>query len=89
MFSMINTRLNIAYAMFIMSCFTKNLSYQYTEVVKTIVEYFKNFYNWEITFDGEEKLPIMGHLDFDWMSNKESWKSTSDIIFILNRGPVS
>lgn len=40
-FSIIETRPNIVFVILLVSYFTKNLSYQYTKVVKTILKYFK------------------------------------------------
>lgn len=64
-FSMVETRLDIAYATLLISHFTKNLSYQHTEVVKTILKYLKWSKNRGIAYDGEEKLKIESWLDSD------------------------
>ena len=40
-FSMVETRPDIAFATFVASCFVKNLGHQHTEVVKTILQYLK------------------------------------------------
>ena len=41
MFLIIKTRRNIAFATSVASCFLKNPGHQYTEAVKTILQYLK------------------------------------------------
>lgn len=40
-FSIIETKLNIVFGIFIASYFAKNLGHQHTEIVKTILQYLK------------------------------------------------
>lgn len=42
MFSIVETRPNIAFTTSVTSCFAKNLSHQYIEVIKTILQYLKD-----------------------------------------------
>lgn len=44
MFLIVETQLDIAFVTFVVSRFTKNLSHQYIEVIKTIIQYFKAMY---------------------------------------------
>lgn len=89
MFSMVETRPDIAFAIAVAARFAKNPSHAHTEAVKTIIRYMKGSINRGITYGGEEKLLIEGYSDSDWAGNKESRKSTSGFIFMLNGGPVS
>lgn len=89
MFSIVETRPDIIFATSIASCFAKNPGYQYIKVVKTILRYFKGSRERGITYGGQEELLVEGYSDSDWASDKESQKSTSSFIFILNREPVS
>ena len=59
------------------------------EVVKTILRYLKGSRECDITYGGEESLILEGYSDSNWASNKDSRKSTSGFIFMLNGGPVS
>lgn len=43
MFSMTKTRLDIVFINLIVGYFAKNLNYQYTKVLKTILQYLKDF----------------------------------------------
>ncbi len=90
MFSMVETRPDIAFATSVVSRFAKNPSRQHTEAVKTIMRYLKATRNLGITYGGEEgDLIIKGFSDSDWASDHASRKSTSGFVFMLNGGPVS
>ncbi len=89
MFSMVETRPDIAFATSVAARFAKNPGHQHTEVAKTVLRYLKGSRERGITFDGQDKLLIEGYSDSDWAEDKEDRKSTSDFIFILNGGPVS
>lgn len=91
MFSMVETRPDIAFATAFAAHFSKNPSHQHTKAVKTILKYLKGSRERGITYGGtsEEALKIQGYSDSDWAGDKESRKSTSGYIFMLNGGPVS
>ncbi len=89
MFSMVETRPDIAFAISIASHFAKNLSHKYTEAVKTILRSIKCLKQQGINYRGQDKLIVKGYSDSDWDGDKESQKSTSGFIFMLNSGPVS
>lgn len=89
MFSIVKTRLDIAFLKSVVSKFIKNLSRQHTVAVKTIFRYFKDSKNRGITYGGQDKLFLEKPSNSDWAGNKESQKSTLGYIFLLNRGPMS
>ena len=89
MFSMVETRPDIAFATSVASRYSKNPSHQHTEAVKTILRYMKGSRNRGITYGGQKKLLLEGYSDSDWARDLESRKSTSGFIFTLNSGPVS
>lgn len=89
MFSMVETRPDIAFATSVASRFSKNPPQQHTEAVQTILRYLKGSRDRGITFGGGKDLIIEGCSDPDWAGDKESRKSTSGFIFMLNGGPVS
>lgn len=89
MFSMVETRPDIAFATSLVSSFAKNPSHQHIEAVKTILKYLKGSIHRGITYGGSEELKIEGYSDSDWAGDKESRKSTSGFIIMLNGGPVS
>lgn len=89
MFSMVETRPDIAFATSVAARFTKNPGHQHTEAVKTILRYLKGSRERGITFGGQDKLLVEEYSDSDWAGDKDSRKSTSGFIFMLNGGPVS
>lgn len=89
MFSMVETRPDIAFSTSLESRFAKNPSRQHTEAIKTIFRYLKVSRDRGITYGGQETLFIEGYSDSDWAGDKERRKSTSGYIFILNGGPMS
>ncbi len=89
MFSMVETRPDVAFATSVASRFAKNPGHQHTEFVKTILRYLKGSRDRGITYGGQDELLIEGYSDSDWAGDKESRKSTSGFIFMLNGGPVS
>ena len=89
MFSMVEKRPDIAFATSVASRFAKNPGHQHTEAVKTILRYFKGSSERGITYGGQEELLVEGYSDPDWAGDKESRKSTSGFISMLNGGPVS
>lgn len=88
-FSIVETRPDIAFTISIASCFAKNLGYQHTKAIKTILQYLKGLNKQGITYSGQSKLLVEGYFDFDWARAKKSRKSTSDFIFMLNGDPIS
>ena len=88
MFSMVETRPEIAFAIPVASRYAKNPSHLHIEAVKTILKYLKGSKNQGIVYGGGT-LDIKGYSDSDWARDKESRKSTSGYIFMLNGGPVS
>lgn len=65
MFSMVETRPEVVFAILVASRFVKNLGYEHIEVVKTILRYFKGSRDRDITYDGKDELLIEGYSDFD------------------------
>lgn len=91
MFSMVETRPDIAYATSVISRFVKNPSHQYCKVVKTIFRYLKATRETGITYGGDQRgdLIIRGDSNSDWAGDHATRNSTSGFIFMLNGGPVS
>lgn len=67
MFSMVETRPDIAFATSVASRFAKNPSHQHTEAVETILRYLKGSRNRGITYGGQNKLKVEGYSDSDWV----------------------
>ena len=89
MFSIVETRPDIAFAISIASRFAKNPGHQHIEDVKSILQYLKGSNKQGITYGGQNKLLVQGYSDSDWAEDRKSQKSNSGFIFILNGGLVS
>lgn len=63
LFSIVETRPDIAFITSVASHFAKKLGYQHTKVVKIILQYFKGFRKQEMTCNGQEKLLVKRHSD--------------------------
>ncbi len=65
-FSMVETRPDIAFSIIVAARFAKNPSHAHIEAVKTILRYLKGFMDRGITYGGErETLSIKGYSDSD------------------------
>ena len=89
MFSMVETRPDIGFAISIANRFAKNSSHQHTKAVKKIMRYIKGWSQQSIAYEGQDKLLDEGYSYSNWAGEKESWKSISGFIFILNNAHVS
>ena len=65
MFSMVETRPDVAFATSVASRFAKNPGHQHTEFVKTILRYLKGSRDRGITYGGQDELLIEGYSDSD------------------------
>lgn len=91
-FSIVEIKVDIAFATSVVSFFTKDLSWQYTEVVKTIMHYLKVTKTMRIMYsnsEGKDDLIINGYSNSDWAGDHATRKSTSNFIFMLNSSLIS
>lgn len=90
MFSMVEIHLDVAIATFVVSRFVRKQPRQYLETVKAVMQYLKATYTLGITYRTDRgDLIIKWFSDFDWVRDHISRKSTSEFIFMPNRGSVS
>ena len=89
MFSIVETRPDIAFITSIASRFAKNPGYQHTKVVKTILRYLKGSRKRGITYSSQSKLLVEGYLDSDLAGDKKNRKSTCGFIYMFYKGPIS
>lgn len=88
-FSIVETRSDVAFVTLVASCFAKNPDYQYTKAMKTILWYLKRSRDWSITYRGKNQLFIEGYSNFDQTGDKKSRKLSLSFIFMLNGELVS
>ena len=88
-YAMVGTRIDIAFATFMVSRFVKNPSLGYFNAINQILRYLAG--NWEksITFGRKKELKLVGYYDSDWAGDHADQKSTSGFVFILNGGLIS
>lgn len=89
MYAMIETRIDIAFATSMVSCFAKNPRPDHFSAVDQLLRYLAGSPERAITFGGKSKLQLVGYSDFDWVGDHADRKSTSGFVFTLNGGPIS
>lgn len=71
-FFMIEKMPKITFIISLVSFFAKNLSYQYSKAVKTILKYFKKLKYQDIMYKGRRELKIEKYSNSNWADNKDS-----------------
>ncbi|XP_068662925.1 secreted RxLR effector protein 161-like [Aristolochia californica] len=88
MYALICTRLELAYAVGILSRFQANPSFTDWEGVKWVMCYLKRTKSYALTYQAD-KLKLVGYSDFDYQGCVDTRKSTSGFIFMFGRGVIS
>ena len=84
---MLYTRPDINFAVWMVSRYQSNHGPKHWTVVKHIMKYLKITKNYMLVYSGDELIPA-GYTDSDFMSDKDSRKSTSDYVFTLGSGAI-
>ena len=87
MYAMLCTRPDICYAVGVVSRFQSNPGLQHWIAVKNILKYLRRTRNYMLVYSGTD-LNMTGYTDSDFQADKDSRKSTSGSVFILNSGSV-
>ena len=87
-YDMLCTRPDICFAVGMVSRYQFNPGPQYWTAVKHIIKYLKRTKNYLLVYSGDELIPV-GYTDSDFMSDKDSRKSTSGYVFTLGSGAIS
>ncbi|KAH9723681.1 hypothetical protein KPL70_007198 [Citrus sinensis] len=88
MYVMLCTRPDICFAVGMVSRYQFNPGPQYWTAVKHIMKYLKRTKNYMLVYPGDKLIPV-GYTDSDFMSDKDSRKSTSGYVFSLGSGAIS
>ncbi|KAH9725006.1 Integrase catalytic domain-containing protein [Citrus sinensis] len=88
MYAMLCTRPDICFAVGMVSRYQSNPGPEHWTAVKHIMKYLKRTKNYMLVYSGDELIP-MGYTDSDFMSDKDSRKSTSGYVFTLGSGAIS
>ncbi|KAA0043455.1 gag/pol protein [Cucumis melo var. makuwa] len=87
MYAILCTKLDICYVVEIVSRYQSNLGLDHLTVVKIILKYLKRTRDYMIVY-GAKNFTLTGYTDSDFQIDKDSRKSTSGLVFILNDGVV-
>ncbi|KAH9704345.1 hypothetical protein KPL70_011418 [Citrus sinensis] len=88
MYAMLCTRPGICFAVGMISRYQSNPGPEHWTAVKHIMKYLKRTKNYMLVYSGDELIPV-GYTDSDFMSDKDSRKSTSGYVFTLGSGAIS
>ncbi|KAA0066736.1 gag/pol protein [Cucumis melo var. makuwa] len=87
MYVMLCTRLDICYAVGIVSRYKSNPGLDQWAAVKIILKYLRRTRDYMLVY-GAKDLILTGYTDSDFQTDKDSRKSTSGSVFTLNGGAV-
>ena len=82
MYAMLCTRLGIFHAVGLVSIYQSNPGLDHWTTVKCILKYLRRTRSYMLIYDSDE-LVLVGYTDSDFMSDKDSRKSTSGYMFTL------
>ncbi|KAH9735169.1 hypothetical protein KPL71_017652 [Citrus sinensis] len=88
MYAILCTRPDICFAVGIVSRYQSNPGPEHWTAVKHIMKCLKRTKNYMLVYSGDELIPV-GYTDSDFMSDKDSRKSTSSYVFTLGSGAIS
>ncbi|KAH9734849.1 Integrase catalytic domain-containing protein [Citrus sinensis] len=88
MYAMLCTRPDICFAVRRISRYQSNPGPKHWTAVKYIMKYLKITKNYILVYSGDKLIPV-GYTDSDFMSDKDSRKSTSGYVFTLGSGAIS
>ncbi|KAL5760755.1 hypothetical protein ACOSP7_019245 [Xanthoceras sorbifolium] len=87
MYAMLYTRLDICFAVGIVSKFQSKPGPDHWTVVKHIFKYLKRTRDHMLVYSGGDVIPV-GYTYFDFQSDSDSRRSTSGSVFTLGGGAV-
>ncbi|MCO5572094.1 hypothetical protein L7F22_025845 [Adiantum nelumboides] len=88
MYAMVATRLDIAFAVGVVSRFMSNLGKKHWEAVKRVLQYLAGTKDKCICF-GKGKLSVVGYIDADFARDLDRRRSTSGYLYTFAGGAIS
>ena len=88
MYKMLCTRLDICYAVSIVSRYQSNLGSEHWTTVKHILKYLNRTKHYFLVFGGED-LTVQGYTNSDFQYDIDDRKSISGSVFTLGKGAIS
>ncbi|XP_062208822.1 secreted RxLR effector protein 161-like [Phragmites australis] len=88
---LVHTRLDIAFAMGYVSRYMEDPQEDHYSVVKHLIHYVAGICDYGVVYkmEGGAVLVLMGYSDSDMAGNLDGYKSTTDVPFLLDHGPIS
>jgi len=86
---LIGTRLDIMYAVSLISRFMESPTEMHLLAAKRILRYLQGTKDFSLFFKANEKSELIGFTDSDYTGDQDSRRSTSGYIFMLGTRPVS
>jgi len=83
------TRLDIMYAMSLISRFMENPKATHLQATKRIMRYIQGTVEYGIMYKRTKEFKLIGYTDNDWVGISDDWKSTSRYVFHLGSGSIS
>ena len=88
MYAMLCTRPDISQAVGLLARYSSNPGPQHWKCIKRILRYLKGTKDYWLCYQSN-KPDLHGYSDADWGGDRDSCKSTSGYIFLLNNGAIS
>lgn len=88
MHAIVETRVDITFAISMFSRFTKNPSLEHLNAINQILRYQAGSRERGIKFGEEKELKLVGYFDSDWAGDHADRKPTSGFMFVLNGGQL-
>ncbi len=88
MYAILETRPDLAYAVFVVSRYAFRPNNSHWQAVKRIFRYIKGTLNLELIFKGPLES-LAGYTDADWAGDLDTRRSTSGFLFNLGSGAIS
>ena len=88
MYAMLCTRPDICHAVGLVSRYQSNPGPDHWTAVKCILKYLRRTRDYMLIYGSDELIPV-GYTDSDFMSDKDSRKSTSGYVIMLGGGAIS
>ena len=89
MYTMTQTRPDLAFAVSLLSRFASNPSQLHIGAAKRVIRYLKSSRNLGITYHGSQKGDFRGYTDADWAGDHETRALTSAYVFFLYGGTIT
>lgn len=83
-YTIVETQIDIVFAMTIINCFAKNLGPNHFSAVNQILRYLASNLERGIPFEGESELNLVGYSDSDWTGDYSNKKWISGFVFTFN-----